>query len=54
MKEGDTVVLYVNPDEPNDFMSDPSGSFVFIIVGIVIILVGVGGLGYNIYKKKRG
>ena len=54
MKEGDTVVLYVNPDEPDDFMSDPSGGFTFVIVGIVIILVGVGGLGFSIYKKKRG
>ncbi len=54
MKEGDTVLLYVNPDEPDDFMSDPSGGLVFVIIGIVIILVGVGGLGFNIYKKKRG
>lgn len=54
MKKGDTVLLYVNPDKPDDFMSDTSGGSVFVIVGIVIILVGVGGLGFNIYKKKRG
>lgn len=54
MKEGDTVLLYIDPDEPDDFMSDPAGDFVFVIVGIVVILVGIGGLGINIYKKKRG
>ena len=54
MKEGDTVLVYVDPEKPDDFMSDPAGGFVFVIVGIVIILAGIGGLGYNIYKKKKG
>lgn len=54
MKEGDTVLLYVDPDEPDRFMSDPAGAFVYVIIGIVIILAGIGGLGFNIYKKKRG
>lgn len=54
MKKGDTVLVYLNPEDPGDFMSDPSGNFVFVIVGIVVILVGAGGLGYSIYKKKKG
>lgn len=54
MKEGDNVTVYLNPDDPDDFMSDPSGSSVFVIVGIVIILAGAGGLGYSIFKKKKG
>ncbi|MBO4265328.1 MAG: DUF3592 domain-containing protein [Clostridia bacterium] len=54
MKEGDTVLVYINPDKPEEFISDPSGNFIFVIIGIVIILVGAGGIGYNIYKKKRG
>ena len=54
MKKGDSVVLYLNPDAPEEFISDPSDNFIFIIVGIVIILIGIGGLGYNIYKKKKG
>lgn len=53
MKEGDTVVLFVNPEDPSEFMSDPSGDFGFIIAGIVIILIGAGGLGYTIFKKKK-
>ena len=51
MKTGDTVLLYVNPEAPDDFMSDPSGGFVYVIIGIVIILIGIGGIGYNIKKK---
>lgn len=54
MKEGDTVFLYINPEEPDAFKSDPSGSIIFMIIGIVIILAGIGGIGYNIYQKKRG
>ena len=54
MKEGDTVLLYLNPDDPEEFMSDPSGDFVFVIVGIVVILIGAGGLGYVIYKRRKG
>lgn len=55
MKEGDTVRLYIDPDDPESIMSDPAGAFVYLIIGIVIILAGIGGLGFNIiYKKKRG
>ena len=53
MKEGDTVLLYIDPDEPDVFVSDPSGGFVYMMIGIVIILAGIGGIGFNIYKKKR-
>lgn len=53
MKEGGKVILYVNPGDPSDFMADPSGDFVFVIVGIVVILIGAGGLFCNIYKKKK-
>ncbi len=54
MKKGDKVIVYINPDNPEEFMSDTSGDFVFVIIGIVIILVGAGGIGYNIFKKKKG
>ena len=54
MKEGDTVILYVNPDEPDDFMCEPVNGFIWVIIGIVIIIVGIGGIGFSIYKKKRG
>lgn len=54
MKVGDTVIVYVNPDDPEEFMSDPSGSTIFIIVGIIVILVGLGGLVFNFLKKKKG
>ena len=53
MKEGDKVVIYLNPDDPAEFRSDDSGNFVFVIIGIVIIAIGVIGIGYNIYQKKR-
>ena len=54
MKEGDTVTLYVNPDEPDDFMCEPVNKSILAIIGIVIVVVGIGGLGFTIYKKKRG
>lgn len=54
MKEGDKVLLYVDPDSPTDFMCDPSDNSTFVIVGIVIILVGLGGLVFTIVKKKKG
>ena len=54
MKEGDTVTLYVNPDEPDDFMCEPVNNSILVIIGIVIVVVGIGGLGFTIYKKKRG
>ncbi len=53
MQEGDTVLLYIDPDNPAEFISDPSGNIMFIIIGIVVILIGAGGLGYLIYKKNR-
>ncbi len=53
MKEGDAVLVYVDPDAPDEFMSDPSGRFVYIIIGAVAILIGAGGLGYLIYNKKK-
>lgn len=54
MKVGDKVLVYINPDNPSEFISDPSGNFITIIIGVVIVLIGCGGIGYNIYKKKRG
>lgn len=54
MKEGDTVKLFVNPEKPSEFMADKSGEIGFIIAGIVAILIGAGGLGFNIYKRKKG
>ena len=54
MKEGDTVLLYLNPDDPAEFMADPSGSFVFVLIGIGVVLFGIGGIAVSIYKKKRG
>ena len=53
MEEGDIVLLYLNPDNPNEFICDPKGNFMFIIVGFIVVLVGLGGVGYNIYKRKR-
>ena len=54
MKEGDVVLVYVDPDAPDDFMCESVDDFVFIIIGIVIVAVGIGGIGFNVYKKKRG
>ena len=54
MKKGDTVTLYVNPDEPDDFMCEPVNNSILVIIGIVIVVVGIGGLGFTIYKKKMG
>ncbi len=53
MKEGDSVLLYLNPDNPEEFFCDPSGKIVFVIIGIGIVLVGIGGIVYNIVKKKK-
>lgn len=53
MAEGDTVLLYLNPDHPEEYMGDPSGDYVYVIIGIGIIPVGIGGLGYTINKKKN-
>ena len=53
MKEGDTVLLYVDPADPMTFMGDPADNITFLIVGIIVVLIGAGGIGYCIYKKKR-
>lgn len=53
MKEGGTVTVFVNPDDPSEFMSDSSGNLGFIIAGVVVILIGAGGLGYTIFKKVK-
>ena len=53
MKEGDTVVLFVDPASPEEFISDPSGSGLFVVIGAVIILIGIGGIAFNINKKKK-
>lgn len=54
MKVGDTVSVFVDPDDPETFMCDTSGDYVFIIVSAVVILVGIGGIAYSVIKKKRG
>ncbi len=51
MNEGDTLTLYINPDNPEDIRTDSSGAVIFIVIGAVILLAGVGGLGYSVYKK---
>ena len=53
MKEGDTVALYFDPADPADFMGDPSENVTFLIVGIVVVLIGLGGLAYCVYQKKK-
>ena len=53
MKEGDAVLLYLDPNAPGEFICDPEGSFIFVIIGIAVVLLGVGGLAYNI-KKRNG
>ena len=54
MKEGGTVKIYVNPENPTDFVGDKSGDIGFIIAGGVVILIGAGGLVYSIIKRKKG
>ena len=54
MKEGDTVLLYLNPDDPAEFMADPSGSLVYAAIGAAILLGSVGGIGYNIAQIRKG
>ena len=54
MKEGDTVLLFLNPEDPEEFMGDPSRDFIFVILVVVFILIGIGGLGYTVYQKKKG
>lgn len=51
MKKGDIVLVCINPDEPDDFMSDPAGGFVYAMIGIVIIPADIGGIGSNISKN---
>ena len=52
MNKGDTVILYLNPDNPSQFMTDPSGNSIFVIISIVVIVVGIIGLGYSIVRKR--
>ncbi len=56
MKAGKTVTIFVNPDNPAEYCSDDSDNFVFPLIGGVVIVIGVGGLAYNIIqliKMKR-
>lgn len=44
MDEGDTLTIYYNPDNPNDFMGENSvtGLIILIIFGGVFALIGLG------------
>ena len=56
MKAGKTVTIFVNPDNPSEYYSDDSDNFVFPLIGGVVIVIGVGGLAFNIVqliKMKR-
>ena len=53
MKEGDTVILYLDPDDPAVFMRDPAESIPLVIAGFVVVLIGVGGLVFCICKKRK-
>lgn len=56
MKAGKTVTIFVNPDNPSEYYSDDSDNFVFPLIGGVVIVIGVGGLAFNIIqliKMKR-
>lgn len=53
MKVGDTVIIYVNPSDPGEFISDPAGVGIFIAIGAVIVVGGAVGVVYNVIKKKK-
>lgn len=57
MDNGGKVYIFVNPDNPEQFMTDTSGNIFFVILSAVFLAIGVGGVIYNVKKlndlKKR-
>ena len=50
MKIGKIVTIYVNPDNPEEFMSDNSDNFMFLVISGIFVVIGLVGLIYNIKK----
>ena len=48
MKIGDKVNIFVNPDSPDEFMTDNSDDFIFLLLSIVFIVIGLGGIIINV------
>lgn len=47
MKEGNSVTIYVNPDASEEYMSDTSDNFIFLVLSGVFFIVGIAGIVIN-------
>lgn len=50
MEVGKTVTIYVNPNSSEEFMSDTSDNYIFMILSGVFLVIGVVGLVINVKK----
>lgn len=54
MKKGDKVVIFVDPDTPSLYMSDPSDNFLFSLISGIFVIAGAVGIIVNVKKYNEG
>lgn len=50
MKKGKTVTIYVNPDSTEEYMSDTSDNYLFLVISGVFLIIGVAGVVINVKR----